>query len=73
MKFELLYQPERGGDWPFRVKHDSMTYGPVPFEQVKVWDDWCYECAANKGWYRQGVSFWFKNREDALMFIMRWA
>lgn len=72
MKFELKYQPEKGGDWPFRVQYDPMNYGPVPMDQLKVWDDWCRKCATDRGWWRSGSSYWFMHREEALMFIMRW-
>lgn len=72
MKFELKYQPEKGGDWPFRAQYDPLNYGPVRTAQLNSWDDWCDKCAAG-GWLRTGASYWFKHREDALMFIMRWA
>lgn len=68
MKFELKYQPEKGGDWPFR----ALYVAPPPFKFID-WEEWCANTCAPKSWVRVGASIWFKNREDALMFIMRWS
>lgn len=73
MKFKLKYQPEKGGDWPFRCEHNSLSEGPVPFEQFKAWDEWCTQTFKSGSWYRSGASIWCQHREDALMFIMRWS
>lgn len=71
MKFELKYQPEKGGDWPFRCQR--TPFGTTGLTDAKSWENWCGETFNNGTWYRDSGSLWFKNREDALMFIMRWA
>lgn len=66
MKFELKYQPEKGGDWPFRCQ-------PTCLPAIRQdYQEWCTDTFEPGSWYGTGgASYWFKNREDALMFIMR--
>jgi hypothetical protein len=74
MKFEMKYQPEKGGDWPFRCMSITPPGNPVIWHAwYKRWEDWCAGTFKDGDWHRTGASVWFKNREDALMFMLRWS
>lgn len=70
MKWEYKYNPEKGGDWPFQVKihHLSLTSRGTKDEYI-----WCNETFTNGTWYSTIGTFNFKNREDAMMFMLRWS
>lgn len=52
-----------GGDWMAMEDWCTETFGPTAIEGV--WEP-------GERWYMNSRMFWFKNPEDAMMFIMRW-
>ena len=72
MKYELKYQPEKGGDWPFRVQYNDADFFATRNKRMLI-SKWCMNTFDSGSWYQQGASVWFKHREDALMFMLKWS
>lgn len=52
-----------GGNWMAMEDWCTETFGPTGVNGVWFPDE---------RWYANNRKFWFKNPEDAMMFIMRW-
>lgn len=49
--------------WPKMVEWCVDTYGPTPKDGI-----WTPGCR----WYVNNAKFWFRNREDVTLFLLRW-
>ena len=67
--------------------HLLKPEGYTPNWDNQVWNEmvaWCVECFGQAGdvwdrepvchrWYVNNARFWFREQEDAIMFILRWS
>ena len=71
MKWEYKYLPDKGGDWPFRVTY-AGPMGSLSKNRYDI-DAWCSSTFEYKQCLSNGSSFWFKEKEHAEFFMLRWS
>ena len=65
---EYEYRPQKGGDWSFRV----LAKSPTSVGLTSKMYNWCKTTFEDGTWYSLSRSYHFKNKDDALLFLLRW-
>ena len=69
MNWRYSYKQDHG-DWPFRCVFLGTNDDHIKQRESIV--DWCCEVFPSRHWFVQGRAFWFKEKEYAELFLLRW-
>jgi hypothetical protein len=59
--------------WTHRVTYQEGTGGSLIAVSTDNIDAWCVNTFGEESYVRHGLYWGFKTKEDAMMFILRWA
>ena len=71
MNWIYKYRPEKGGEWPFSLTFAGPT-GDLYLHSDDIYN-WCFATFEGKSWFSANSKFYFKEKSQAEMFILRWS
>jgi hypothetical protein len=72
MKLEYSHRPYTDNLFPHRVKYWGSEGSLISAGSGNI-DKWCEDTFGENSFITSGVTWNFKTKEDAMLFILRWA